>query len=266
MKFIIVLLRRFFFQSIISYKALFGWLKIESYMVIKIVVPILQVSFFSLLSKYAFQTDDISPWIIGNSILLCSRNAIYGVGRVIMEDRDMGTLKLIIASPANKFLVFVGRGLMHIVDALITVLIGLFVGFIFFNLHIPLNNLFLFILAIVISIYSAMAIGHMISVVGLAFRDIIILLNVFEYLLIILTGASFPISRLPIFLQGISNFLPITRGIKAARLLLDSANRILVLKLLSREFLIGTIYILFGFFVFSFFESISRKKATLDLC
>ena len=256
-------IRSFFFQSKMSFKALFSYLDPLAYILLKILVPILQIIFFSLLSQYAFKTNDIAPWIIGNSILLCSKNAIYGVGRVLINERMFGTLKLIIASPCNKFLVFVGRGFMHIFDALITVSIGLLIGFLFFNLRIPFSNMILF--TIIISLYSAMAIGQLISCVGLVYRDIHMLLNISEYLLIILTGASFPISRLPIFLQNISNFLPLTRGIKAARLLTTDYNLSEILNLLTVEFLIGTIYLISAYFMLTYFEYLSRKKATLDL-
>jgi len=258
-------MKRFFFQSYISFKALFGWLNLEAYLLIKIINPLLQILFFSILSKYVFQTDNIAPWIIGNSILLSTKNAIYGVGKVLVDERNMGTLKLIVASPGSNFLIFAGRGFMHIFDALITVTVGLLVGFLFFDFSIAMSNLFLFAVAILISLYSAMAIGQVISCLGLVYRDIHMLLNVSEYLLIILTGASFPISRLPLFLQGFSRFLPVTRGVEAARMLTSQYDLIVLLKLLMQEFLIGSLYLFAGYFSFKLLENLSRRKASLDM-
>jgi len=257
--------RSFFLQSWYSFRALFGWLNPQAYVLIKIIIPVLQILFFSILSKFVFRTDDIAPWIIGNSILLCSKNAVYGVGKVLVDERYHGTLKIIIASPCNKFLVFVGRGFMHIFDALITVTIGLLVGYLWFGLRIPLENMALFTLAILVSLYSAMAIGQLISCVGLVYRDIHMLLNVSENALIILTGASFPIARLPVFLQGISNALPITRGIQASRMLTAAYDGTIFMNLLRDEFIVGSIYLVAGYFVLQSFEYLSRKKASLDL-
>ena len=258
-------IRRFAMQSWMSFRALFGWLNPMAYALIKIINPILQVVFFSILSQYVFKTNDITPWIIGNSILLCSKNAIYGVGSVLGNERNMGTLKLMIASPANKFCVFVGRGIMHIFDAMITVGVGLIVGWIWFGLSIPVDRLVIFVLALLISLYSAMGIGQLISCIGLVYRDVHLFLNISEYMLMILTGASFPLSRLPSFMMAISRILPLTHGIQAARLIATYGALDQIQSLLFKEFMIGTIYILIGYVLLQYFEYQSRVKATLDL-
>lgn len=255
----------FFLQSWMSYRALFSWLNPLAYGMIKIISPILQMIFFSLLAGYVFNTKDISPWIIGNSILLCSKNAVYGVGSVLKEERFMGTLRLIVASPANKFTVFIGRSFMHIFDALITVTVGLLVGAICFGFKLPADRLLLFTIILLISLYSAMAIGQLISCVGLITRDVHLLLNVSEYVLLILTGASFPLSRLPETIQWISRVLPITRGIEAARIVAESGANTKVWQLMAQEFLIGSIYLIAGYILFSYFEKCSRIQGTLDM-
>lgn len=258
-------IRRFYLQSWMSFRALFGWLNPMAYALIKIITPILQMIFFSLLAQYVFETSDITPWIIGNAILLCSKNAVYGVGRVLLEEKSLGTLKIIIASPCNKFFVFMGRGFMHIFDAMITVSVGLLVGIVFFHFRMPAENIIHFIVAIIVCMYSAMAFGQIIACVGLVYRDGHMLLNVSEYLMLILTGASFPLQRLPEALQHVSNFMPLTRGIAAARLLATSADVDTVNKLLIQEFGVGSVCLLLSYFTFRYFELLSRQKATLDL-
>jgi ABC-2 type transport system permease protein len=255
----------FFLQSWMSYRALFSWLDPLAYALIKIISPILQMIFFSLLAGYVYKTSDITPWIIGNAILLCSKNAVYGVGSVLKEERFMGTLRLIVAAPSNKFLLFAGRGFMHIFDAMVTVTVGLLVGALFFGFSLSLEVLPLFVLCLLVSLYSAMAIGQVISCVGMVTRDVHLLLNVSEYALLILTGASFPLERLPVFLQGVSNALPVTRGIAAARLLAATGPNPEVWSLLTIEFLIGTLYLVLGYQLLTYFENCARKKATLDI-
>jgi len=258
-------IKRFLRQSTMSFKALFGWLDPLYYILLQILSPILKVIFFALLAKFVYKTNDITPWVIGSSFLLCTSNAVFGIGNTLTNERFNGTLKLVIASPANKFLVFIGRAAMHIVDSVITVTIGLLVGFFFFGLRIPLNNLFLFYFTIFISMFSAMGIGLFIGSLGLITRDIHILLNTAENVLMILSGALFPISRLPLFLQYVSPVIPISHGIKAARLLTDTYNLNEVLRLISTEFIIGSIYILLGYILLIIIERKAREHATLDL-
>jgi len=258
-------IRRFFYQSLINYKGLFAWVDVKSYIFMKVFAPILKIVFFSILSSYAFKTTDINTWIIGNSFLLCTSNAIYGVGNDLILERRFGTLRFIVASPYNKFLIFLGRSIFHVIDSFITVVIGLTVGYLFFELTIPLENLAVFMGVLCISLYSAMSIGITISSLGLCLREVHMFLNVSEMSLVILTGASFPISRLPIFLQKISYFTPMSRGIEGARLLVDSYDGAYLFGLILGEFLIGSLFMIIGYLLFLYGEKLSRKYATLDL-
>lgn len=258
-------IRRFFYQSLINYKGLFAWVDVKAYVFMKVLAPVLKIVFFSILSSYAFKTTDINTWIIGNSFLLCTTNAIYGVGNDLVLERQFGTLRFIVASPYNKFLIFLGRSVFHIIDSFVTVLIGLGVGYIFFNLTIPLENLIMFLGVLSISLYSAMSIGITIASLGLCLRDVHMFLNVSEMSLIILTGATFPITRLPFFLQKVSYFIPMTRGIEAARLLVSSYDINVFQRLLLGEFLVGTFFMILGYIMFLYVERLSRKYATLDL-
>lgn len=258
-------LGRFKRQSVISFKALFGWLDPKIYILVKVINPIFQVLFFSLVAGYVYNTKDLSPWIIGNSFLLCVYNAMFGIGMTLLSERFIGTLKLIIASPANKFSVFVGRSTIHIFDATITVTIGLIAGFVFFGFRIPIYQLGWFFLTILVAMFAACGLGLFIGCIGLITRDINLLLNISSMLLLSLSGANFPIERLPIFLQKVSSILPLSRTIKVARLLVNDVNISLCSRLLYEEAFIGIIYIVAGYFLLKLMEKIAIQKAALDI-
>lgn len=258
-------LGRFRRQSIISFKALFGWLDPQIYLLVKVINPIFQVLFFSLIAGYVYNTKDLTPWVIGNSFLLCIYNAMFGVGMTIRAERFFGTLKLVIASPANKFSVFVGRSTMHIFDATITVIIGLITGYILFGLRIPSYQLGWFFLTIIIAMFAACGLGLFIGSIGLITRDINLLLNVSSMLLLSLSGANFPITRLPIFLQKISAILPLSRTIEVARRLVNEVDISMCSRLLVEEVVIGLIYMVLGFSFLKIMEKIAIKKATIDI-
>lgn len=114
---------RFFKQSLLSYKSLFGFLDPKVYFFVKIINPVFQLIFFSLLASFVYQTKDVTPWVIGNAFLLSMYNSMFGVGTVMVNERQFGTLASIIASPSNNFLIFVGRAFMHILDSALTVAI-----------------------------------------------------------------------------------------------------------------------------------------------
>lgn len=258
-------MRRFIRQSLFSFKSLFGYLSPKAYLLMKVLDPMLQMIYFSLLIKFVYKTNDMTPWLIGNAFILCSRNAVFGIGTSLIGERYSGTLKLIIGSPANKFMVFMSRGVFYIIDSFITVFIGLITGYLLFHLYIPADRMLIFILSIVVCMFSSIALGLCISVIGLLTRDIHLFLNTISMLLFALTGAIFPLERLPLFLSKLSYMLPITRSIESARLIASGGDFSRIFTLLGGEMLLGVLYVVLGYMALSFVEKIAIKKATLDI-
>ncbi len=65
-------------------------------------------------------------------------------------------------------------------------------------------------------------------------------------------------------MQTVSAVLPLTRGIRSARLLVKGASLAEVWPLLAGELAIGLIYALAGFALFSRFEAQARRRGTLE--
>ncbi|WP_432664821.1 ABC transporter permease [Wukongibacter baidiensis] len=257
-------MRRFFRQSVLSFKALFGWLDPKIYLIIKVIDPGLQMIFYSLLVKYVYVSEDITPFIIGNAFLLCTRNSVFVIGSLMRNERYQGTLKLIVASPANKFLAFISRALFNIVDASITVVIGLIIGVTLFNVDLSGINYFQFILSIFIAMIGGMGIGLVLGSIALVIREIHMFLNVAAMFLFILTGASYPIERLPGFLIKASRLLPITRSIEASRIVASKGSNVLIYNLLGQEVALSLLYVVAAYLLFTYFERKARVDASLD--
>lgn len=256
---------RFFRQSILSFKSLFGWLDPKIYVLVKVINPVFQIMFFSLLARFVYNVEDVTPWVIGNSFLLCTYNAIFGVGNVLSIERFFGTLKIVIAAPSNKFLVFVGRAFMHIIDALITVVIGLASGALIFGVSFAGVNIPLFFLNIFIAMFAASGFGLLIGSLGLWVRDMNLIMNTAVMGLLALSGANFPIDMFPRIIQKICYGIPITRSIEAAKLLMDDGSRTLIYILMSQEILVGVIYTVLGYILLKVMETIARHTASLDV-
>ncbi|MGF7056807.1 ABC transporter permease [Brassicibacter mesophilus] len=257
-------MRKFFRQSLLYFKALFGWLDPKIYLIMKIIDPSLNMIFYSLLVKYVYKSSDITPWIIGNAFLLCTRNSVFVVGSLLRNERYQGTLKLIVASPANKFLAFIARSFFNIFDAALTVTIGLLIGVFVFKIDLSGINYFQFSLSILIAMVGGMSIGLVLGSIALVIREIHMFLNVAAMLLFILTGASYPIERLPNFAVIISKLIPITRSIEASRMIAAKGSSTLIYTLLSKELLLSMFYIFVAYFLFKYFEKKSRVDAALD--
>jgi len=256
---------RFFKHSLLSYKSLFGFLDPKVYFFVKVINPVFQLIFFSLLASFVYQTKDVTPWVIGNAFLLSMYNSMFGVGTVMVNERQFGTLASIIASPSNNFLIFVGRAFMHILDSALTVVIGFFVGYLFFGVDYSQTNFLLLTISIFVGMYAAMGLGLLIGSFGLIVKDMNLILNTVSMGLLILTGANFPLNELPDFVQKISYILPLTRSIEAARLIVAGEHSSIILNLMLQEIIVGTAYLLAGYYLLKILERKARNGATIDL-
>src|SRR5258708_2153029 len=106
---------RLFFQGAwLSYVALFRWLQPTAYIASKIMLPLAQIVFFTLLGTYATSASNSTFYIIGNAIQIIAVSGIFGVTMSIGGDRWDGTLPYLFGTPANRLAMFVGRAFIHL--------------------------------------------------------------------------------------------------------------------------------------------------------
>jgi ABC-2 type transport system permease protein len=89
--------------------------------------------------------------------------------------------------------------------------------------------------------------------------------NFVYFMLLIFSGANIPLAQLPSWIQAVSYSLPLTRGISAARLLVDGAVLADVTPLLLGELGIGLMYFLVGYILFAVFEEVAKRRGTLEV-
>ncbi|WP_346898322.1 ABC transporter permease [Clostridium sp. UBA7503] len=258
-------IERFFQQSLYSFKALFAWVDAKVYFLVKILNPILQLLFFCLLAKYCYNAKDLTQWVVGNSFLLCVYNCLFGIGNVFCVERYFGTLKMIIASPANKFITFFERGFVHILDSCFTVTIGLIAGGLIFNIDFHNVNIPVLIFVTVIAMFSAVGFGLFIGSFGMVASNMNLIMNILSMVLLALSGANIPLEYFPVTIQKISYCLPITRSIQAANLAMKNQEISKIIHLMGEEILLGIIYIILGYTFMILMEKVAQKRASFDI-
>ncbi len=260
-------LQRLYRNGLYAFKGIYGFLEVKIYFLVKILNPILQVLFFSMIAAHAYQGQDITPYIIGNAFVLCSSNAFFGAGCTLIAERSYGTLKNIIAAPYNKFGIFVSKAMFHVLDGGLTVAVGIVAGVVFLGLRIPVECIPKFILIVAVAMFTACAMGLLIGSIGLITRDINLLLNVASMLLMALSGVNFPVDRLPMALQYVSKALPLTHALEASRNLMHLGSEAsgAINGLIAREFIIGIIYCMAAYLLFKFMETMAKRRATIDI-
>ncbi|HEU5375275.1 MAG TPA: ABC transporter permease [Ktedonobacteraceae bacterium] len=245
-----------------TYRALFSWLTPGAYLVLKILLPLTQVIFFTLLGRFA--GGDASYYLVGNATEMVVFTGIAGAMQVISNERDMGTLQYVIIAPQNNALTFYARTLFLILDGLTSIAVCFLAGLLLFHLDFShVNWLWLSVDLLIIS-FSVSGLGLALGVVSLVGVDFNLLLNLALSVFLVLCGVNFPLARLPLWIQSIAQLLPLTHGLLAVRAAFAGTTTDIVSNTLA-ELLIGCIYIGFGSLLFYYFEYLARKKGTLSL-
>ena len=257
---------RLFFQgAYLSYVALFAWLQPATYLATKVWGPLVSMLFFVFLGRYATGNDNASFYVIGNAVQAAALSGIFGVTLSIDGARWNGTLPYLFATPANRLTLFIGRAFMHIIDGTLGVVIGFAWGVLLLGLDLSQTNLSALSLTIVITTFSTSGLGLLLGCVGLMTRNVMFVNNTVFFLLLIFAGANLDINTLPMWGQAISQALPLTRGIAAARLIVAGEPFLRVWPLLQVEFLIGALYITMGYVFFRWFEQQAKRRGTLEV-
>ena len=214
---------------------------------------------------YGSGGESASFYVIGNALIQTALNGIFGVTFSITGERWTGTLPYLFGTPANRLALFIGRSLIHIFDGMIGVFIGLGWGVLLLNLDLSNTNLPALILVIFITSFSTAGLGLALGSLSLVTRNVMFVNNTAFFGLIILSGANIAIEKLPVFIQKISYSLPLTRGIYSARAVIAGTNISELLPVLGAELLIGLLYVILGYFLFSAFEHQAKRMGTLEV-
>lgn len=251
--------------TVLSYIALFHWLSPLTYLASKVLMPLFQIFFFTFLGTFATNGSNASFYVIGNAIQITAVSAIYGVTMSIGGDRWNGTLPYLFGTPANRLVLFLGRAFLHVIDGMVGVVLGLTWGVLLMGLDLSHTNPFALGLTILVTTFSTSGLGLMMGALSLITTNVMFVNNTVYFLLLIFSGANIPLSSLPPWMLAISNILPLTRGIAAARIIIAGGALNQVTPLLIQEFCIGAIYIFIGYFLFRIFEDQARKQGTLEM-
>jgi ABC-2 type transport system permease protein len=142
---------------------------------------------------------------------------------------------------------------------------SLLVSGLILGIDVPVSAWPAIALVIFVATFSCTGLGLICAGIGLRVRETAVLNNIIFGLLLIFTGANVRISELPGWMQAISQRVPLTHGIEAARRVADGAALGDVGGLLAREAVIGVVYTFLGYQLLLFMERESRKRASLEV-
>lgn len=250
-----VILRSCWFQ----YRAMFNWATPVGYVSYKLLLPVSQILFFTELGVFATGRSNAIYFALGNALQLTAINGIFGVVMTVGNERQFGTLPILLASPANRVVTFMGRTVVHVIDGMLGVAVGLGLAVLIFKIDLSHANPGILSVCVVTISLSTAGLGLMFGSIGLIMRDVLIIANTVYYLLLVFCGINIAVDRLPAWAQVISFGLPLTRGVQAARDVVSGAGLTRVAPLLGGELLVGLVYATIGYALFRWLENYARR-------
>ncbi|MBA3413245.1 MAG: ABC transporter permease [Actinobacteria bacterium] len=256
-------LRIFFIGGYIAYKALFNWMHPSYYLPTMLGAPLFQILFFAYIGRYTGLKDD-AFFVVGNAVQLSAMAGIYGMAMTIGGERWTQTLSQLLATPASRLALFLGRSLPLIVNGMVTSVFAFAVGWWLLDFSLALENIPTLAAIVAVSAVACTAFGLLVGAIGLRARDVFFLANLAVFSLLLMCGVNIPLDAFPGWMEAISRVLPLTHGIEAAREVAAGASFADVDHLFWTELGIGAGYAALAYGLFRFFEADGRRRATLE--
>ncbi len=255
--------RIFFVGGLISYRALFGWLSPWVFIPSLLVAPIFQILLFVYIGRSAeLESDEF--YVIGNALQYASIPCLFATTHVIAGERFQQTLGYVLVTPARRLPLFLGRALPVVVNGFFVAAFALVVGGLIVGVSIPASAYAPIALVTAVCAFSCTGLGLVNAGLGFVFRETAVLSNIIFGILLVLAGANVPLDDLPSWLRPVSEVLPFTHGIEAARRLADGDTLSDVAGLIGAELLVGLVYTVAGYTLIRLMEVLGRRLSTFE--
>jgi ABC-2 type transport system permease protein len=256
-------LRLFLVGGLFSYRALFNWIRPVTYATTMLGSPLFQILFFVYLGRFTGLRDD-TFFVVGNAVQVSAMSGIYAMTLTIANERQYGTLSPVLATPANRLALFLGRALPVIANGLFVSAFGFGVGLLLLDFELGWNQVPALATVLVVTVTACTGLGMLLGSIGLRARDVFFASNLVYFLMLLVCGVNIPVDQLPGWMEAIGRAVPLTHGIEAAREVVAGATLGEVSGLVWTELAIGLTYVAAAFVLFRFFEVQGRRNAALE--
>lgn len=225
---------------------------------------IMQVIFFALIGTLLGSREAVVYLFIGQAVMATVTECFMAIPSTTWE-RRAGTLALLIAAPGPLWPVFVGRSLQWLPSGVATGTIVLLAVGPFFGVTWSPWAALLLVPALAVVAASMYAVALALSAVvlrGPRWRNVVS--NVSSLVVMLLSGATVPVTMWPSWLQAIGQVLPVTHALEAIRLLQEQGVVGAAWPLLGLALLLGLGWFVLAAAAFTLFGKAGRRAGTID--
>jgi ABC-2 type transport system permease protein len=223
-----------------------------------------QVCFFALIGRMLGSAERTQYLLIGNAILLTTVVSLFAIPSTAWE-RWAGTLPLLVASPTSAVVVFAGRSLAVVVDALLSSLAAFFVAAPLFGIELPWPRVLLLVPLVCVVGLSSYALAIFLG--GWVVRKPStrnVTSNVTHTTIMTIAGVNVPIAFWPGAVEWAAHALPLTHGLQAIRELLRGEPLVALIPNVGLELLVGSVWLALALITFDRFAEHGRRDGSIE--
>lgn len=222
--------------------------------------------FFATVAFFMFRAgDDPKPLLyasLGAAVMGIWGTTSTAAGNSLSRERWHGTLELLVAAPSNFSLVLLPTTIAMASIGIYSMVTTLLWGWLVFGIDLTIESPLAFVLAIPATVVSIGALGFLLAVAFVRFRQAWALGNMLEYPVWLISGFLVPLTLFPGWVKPISWALAPTWGIDAIREASLGGSAWLEIAL---ALALGAGYVLIGIVLVGRALHAARAKATLAL-
>lgn len=216
--------RTFWTNAIFAPRTSLGFMHVDLVLGTIFVIPFTQMLFFAYVATLAQGSSASVPFVVlGNAVATVTYSSVFSVCQTTDSEKNNGTIEHLLVSPTNRFMLYVGPGIVPIFISLATASMGIVYAVEVFHVPFALSAAVPLAVSVVLASVSLVGFGLLLGGVALYLRTSLILGNVFLFVGLLVSGVNFPTSQLPLALQYVGNGFPLTWAIAAVRASLAGA-------------------------------------------
>ncbi|MCL2573239.1 MAG: ABC transporter permease [Defluviitaleaceae bacterium] len=260
------MIRRFCSQVWLGAKRRQGGLGPAEFLIYRVGLSITTLLLYVLIAQHVTGGEiDLTAWVIGNAFALCIYQCVFNIGGTFEADRFFGVLKIIVVSPTSKMAVIMHNAAYALLTSSLTIIFAFIAGGLIFGVSFGDLHIGMFVLAILVASFACTGLGLLFAAFALITDSMYLMLNALAMILIIFSGANFPIAQMPVFAQWIANAFPLYRSVAAGNMAMGGSFSGEFANLLIGEVMLGITFYLIAFALIKIIERISIRKATLEM-
>lgn len=146
--------------------------------------------------------------VVGSGLTGLWSSLLFISGNSISWERWGGMLEALVGVPTPFEVIVFGKNLANVIQSLLSMIVAYIFAALFFGYSLNIDQPFLFILSLILSVFAFISFGLTIAPVFVMYRGVQQWQNAMEFPIYILAGFLFPIALLPIWTTPISYILP----------------------------------------------------------